>query len=108
MSAMYALVEIKGRQYKVEKDSLIKVALLGSGDGEEVEFSDVVMVRTDSAVNVGTPYVSGVTVKATVEGHGKNRKVIVYKHKRRKNYHRTQGHREQYTLVRVKEIAGVA
>ncbi len=105
---MYALVEIKGKQYKVEQDTVVKVDFLSSEEGSELEFSDVVLVRTDSAVSVGTPYVKGVSVKAIVEGHGKDAKVIVYKHKRRKNYHRTQGHRAAYSLVRVKEIAGVA
>ncbi len=104
---MYALVEIKGRQYRVEKDSVIKVDLLSSPEGEDVEFPEVVLLRTDSDITVGAPYVKGVSVKGTVEGHGKDAKVIVYKHKRRKNYHRTQGHRAAYSLVRVKEIAGV-
>lgn len=105
---MYALVEIKGKQYKVEKDSVIKVDHVGSDAGTEIEFSNVLMVRTDADVTVGKPFVEGVTVKAVVEEHGRDRKVIVYKNKRRKNYRRTLGHRQHYTTVRVQEIAGVA
>lgn len=105
---MYALVEIKGRQYKVAQDSVIKVDLLGSEEGADVEFSKVLMVRTEKDITLGKPYVEGVAVKATVESNGRDPKIIVYKNKRRKNYRRTKGHRQHYSLVRVKEIAGVA
>lgn len=105
---MYALVEIKGKQYKVAPDSVIKVDHLGSEEGADVEFPEVLLLRTDADTTVGTPYVTGVSVKAVVEAHGRDSKVIVFKNKRRKNYRRTKGHRQQYSLVRVKEITGVA
>lgn len=105
---MYALVEIKGRQYKVTQDSVIKVEHVDSETGTELEFPQVLLVRTDKNLTVGKPYVDGVTVKATVEDHGRDPKVVVFKNKRRKNYRKTHGHRQHYSLVRVREIAGIA
>lgn len=105
---MYALVEIKGKQYRVEQDSLVKVDRLESDPGASVEFRDVVLVRSGSDVRVGTPFVDGVAVKAQVEEHGRDRKVVVFKHKRRKNYRRTRGHRQHFTTIRVTGFDGVA
>lgn len=105
---MYAFVEINGRQYKVAQDSVVKVEHLPSDEGTEVEFPNVLLVRTEKDTTVGKPFVPGVSAKATVEEHGRDPKVVVFKNKRRKNYRRTRGHRQHYTLVRVREIAGVA
>ena len=105
---MYALVEIKGKQYKVEQDSVIKVDHLDSDEGAELEFPHVLLLRTEKDTTVGTPFVKGVSVKAVVEDHVRDAKVVVFKNKRRKNYRRTRGHRQHFSLVRVKEIAGVA
>jgi large subunit ribosomal protein L21 len=105
---MYAFVEINGKQYKVEQDSVLKVEHFHSDEGAEVEFPHVLLVRTEKETTLGKPYVPGVSVKATVEEHGRNPKVVVFKNKRRKNYRRTRGHRQHFTLVRVREIAGVA
>ena len=104
---MYALVEIKGKQYMVEQDAVIRVDHLDSEQGSTVEFPTVVLLRDDKTTTVGTPYVDGAVVKAEVEDHIRDRKVRVFKHKRRKNYRRTRGHRQQYSTIRVKEIAGV-
>lgn len=104
---MYAMVEIKGRQYKVENDSVLTVDRIDSEEGSQVEFDQVILVRTEKKVQIGQPYVSGVSVKAEVESHDRGKKVIVYKHKRRKNYHRTRGHRQAYSTIRIKEIVGV-
>ena len=103
---MYALVEIKGKQYKAEKGSLLKIDKLAQVKGESIDFDSVLLVKNEGEVKVGTPYVEGAAVKATVEDHGKDKKVVVYKFKRRKNYRRKQGHRQQYTLVRVEDITG--
>jgi large subunit ribosomal protein L21 len=103
---MYAVVEIKGKQYKAQEGDLLKVDSVGGADGDVMEFDSVLMLRKDDdKVSFGTPYVKGATVKAVVEKHGRDRKVIVYKYKRRKGYRRRNGHRQQYSLVRVKEIA---
>ncbi len=103
---MYALVEIKGKQYKAEKGSVLKVDKIDSEKGEALEFDKVLMLSNDSDVKIGTPYVEGIKVKGSVEDQIKDKKVIVFKYKRRKNYRRTRGHRQQYTLVKVNDIVG--
>ncbi len=103
---MYALVEIKGRQFKAQKGAVLKIERIDQLEGESVDFEQVLLVRDDESVKVGTPYVAGASVKTTVENHGKDKKVVVNKFKRRKGYRKKQGHRQQYTLVRVDEIIG--
>jgi len=103
---MYAMVEISGKQYKAEEGHLLKVDRLSAEEGTELTLDSVVMVRSEKNVQLGTPYVAGATVTATVESHGKGEKIIVRKFKRRKNYHRTFGHRSQFSMVRVKGIQG--
>ncbi|MCK5007454.1 MAG: 50S ribosomal protein L21 [Spirochaetia bacterium] len=103
---MYALVEIKGKQYKAAEGSLLKVDKFDTETGKQVEFDSVLLVSDEKKVQVGQPYVKGVKVKAVVEEHGKDKKILVFKYKKRKNYRRTQGHRQQFTLLRVQEISG--
>ena len=103
---MYALVEIKGKQYKVEQGSLIKVDLLGEEAGNKVEFDTVLMLSGDKGPKIGQPYVKGAKVTATVGETVKGTKVMVLKFKKRKGYHRTQGHRQKYSLIKVNEIIG--
>ncbi len=104
---MYALVEIKGKQYKAETGSTLKVDKFDKGAGETVEFASVMLVQDDKGTRVGQPYLQGVTVKAVVEGHKRDPKIRVFKYKKRKNYRRTRGHRQHYTLIKVQEIAGL-
>ena len=103
---MYALVEIKGKQYKATEGSLLKVDRFDSDPGRQVEFDSVLMVSDDKKVKVGQPYVKGAKVVAVVEEHGRDRKILVFKYKRRKNYRRTRGHRQHFSLLRIKEITG--
>jgi len=103
---MYAVVDIKGKQYKAEKGGLLRVDRIEKPDGEELEFDRVLLVSDGENVKVGTPYVSGVTVKTKLEGQMRDDKVVVFKYKRRKGYRKTQGHRQYYSLVRVEEISG--
>jgi large subunit ribosomal protein L21 len=103
---MYALVEIKGKQYKAEPGTLLKVDLVDKQPGEAMEFDSVLMVSGDTDQKIGQPYVKGVTVKAVVEEHGRDKKILVFKYKKRKNYRRTRGHRQHFSLLRVQEIAG--
>lgn len=103
---MYALVEIKGKQYKAAEGSLLKVDKFDTETGKQVEFDSVLLVSDEKKVQVGQPYVKGVKVKAVVEEHGKDKKILVFKYKKRKNYRRTQGHRQQFTLLRIQEISG--
>lgn len=103
---MYALVEIKGKQYKAEKDRIIRVDRFSNEPGEKVEFDSVLLTAEGDTVKIGKPYLPNTKVKATVEGHEKGNKIRVYKFKRRKGYRRTQGHRQQYTLLRINDITG--
>lgn len=103
---MYAMVEITGNQYKAEKGARLTVNRMPSEKGDVVEFDRVLMVRSDADVTIGEPYVKGASVKAVVEDHVRGDKVLVHKYKRRKRYKRTRGHRQDYTVLRVEEIAG--
>ena len=104
---MYALVEIKGKQYKAAEGSVLKVDRFDIDPGKQVEFDSVLLVSDEKKVKLGQPYVKGVKVKAVVEEHGKDKKILVFKYKRRKNYRRTRGHRQQFSMLRVQEITGV-
>lgn len=103
---MYALVEYKGKQYKAEKDALIQVDNIDAEKGTVIEIDTVLLVSNEGSVSVGAPYVKGAKVKAVVEDSIRDKKVIVYKYKSKKDYHRTIGHRQQYTTIRVQEIVG--
>jgi large subunit ribosomal protein L21 len=103
---MYALVEIQGKQYKAQEGDVLKTERVPGNEGDVVEFDSVMMLQNDGQVTFGQPYVSGAKVKAVLENEGKNKKLVVYKYKRRKRYERKQGHRQPYSLLRVKEIVG--
>ncbi len=103
---MYALVEYKGKQYKAEKDALIQVDNIDAEKGTVIEIDTVLLVSNEGSVSVGAPYVKGAKVKAVVEESIRDKKFIVYKYKSKKDYHRTIGHRQQYTTIRVQEIVG--
>ena len=102
---MYALVEIKGKQYKAEKGSLLRVDKIEGEKGDKLEFDSVLMLSGDD-VKVGAPYVDGAKITATLEDQVKGKKVKIFKYKRRKNYSLRKGHRQQYTTVRVEDIIG--
>ncbi len=101
---MYAIVESCGRQYKVSEGDTIFFEKLDAKEGEKITFDNVVLVSDDKDVKIGTPYVKGAKVEGTVISHGKGKKIIVYKYKAKKNYRRTQGHRQPYTKVEIKSI----
>ncbi|MFP4382992.1 MAG: 50S ribosomal protein L21 [Spirochaetia bacterium] len=103
---MYAMVEIKGKQYKASEGSLLKVDKFNADTGDVVELDSVLMISSDSDVKIGEPFVKGAKIKAVIEGHGKEKKLVVLKFKRRKNYRKKKGHRQGYSLLRIKEIAG--
>jgi large subunit ribosomal protein L21 len=104
---MYALVEILGKQYKVEQGSVLKVDHVQKDKGSPVEFPSVLMISDGEKTRIGNPYLAGVTVKAVIEDHGKGRKVAIGKFKKKKNYRRHAGHREQYSLIKVEGIQGL-
>ena len=103
---MYALIEFQGKQYKAEDGALLKVDRVDAEQGADLDLDHVVLVSSDDGVKVGTPYVKGAKVTATVEGHEKGPKLLVRTYKRRKNFRRSYGHRSHYSLLRVKEIQG--
>ena len=103
---MYALFEYKGKQYKAEKDALIQVDKIDAEDGAKITIDSVLLVSDGDAVKVGTPYVNGAKVEVKVENSFRDKKVLVYKYKAKKDYHRLIGHRQEYTNIRVKNIQG--
>lgn len=103
---MYALVEIGGKQYKAEKGALLKVEKLDANEGDKLKLDSVLLLNKKGAVAVGTPFVEGAVVTATVEGSGRDDKITVFKYKRRKRYKRKQGHRQHYSLLRVRDVKG--
>jgi large subunit ribosomal protein L21 len=106
---MYALIEFKGKQYKAEKGALLKVDRIDADPGSALDIDSVLLVgggEGESPVTVGTPYVGGVKVSARVESHEKAKKIIVFKYKPKKDYRRKQGHRQQYSIIRIEDIIG--
>ena len=101
---MYAIVEIAGQQFKVEKDQQIFVHRLDSKEGAKVEFDNVLLIDNKGKVNVGAPAISGAKVTAKVLGHMKGDKVIVFKKKRRKGYRVKNGHRQSFTQIEIQSI----
>ena len=101
---MYAVVKIKGHQYRVQPDGLLQVELIDSEVGQTVTFDEVLMVSDGDDVKVGAPHVDGATVDAEIIEHGRSRKIVVFKKKRRKNYRRKNGHRQGYTQLKITGI----
>ena len=101
---MYAVVKIKNQQYRVEADRLVDVPLLEDEVGATVTFGEVLLVSDGGEIQVGEPTVAGANVEAEVVEHGRSRKIIVFKKKRRKNYRRKNGHRQAFTRIRIKGI----
>lgn len=106
---MYAIIEDHGRQYTVREGDVIRIDLKDMNEKEQITFDRVLMLRGDGdspeETQVGTPTVAGASVTATVLGMFKDKKIVVRKFKRRKNYRRKQGHRQRYTQVRIDTIA---
>ena len=104
---MYALIEFKGRQYKAEEGALLKVDKIDAEPGSKLDINSVLLVsKGETDIAVGTPYVAGAKVSAVVESHAKDKKIIVFKYKSKKDYRRKQGHRQQYSVIRIENIAG--
>lgn len=101
---MYAIVEIAGQQFKVEKDRYIYTHRLEANEGDLLTFDKVLLTDDNGTVSVGKPTVSGAKVTAKVLGHAKGDKVIVFKKKRRKGYAKKNGHRQHFTKVLIEDI----
>jgi len=102
---MYALVRTGGKQYRVAKDDTILVERIAADEGAEVILDDVVMLGDGDEVIIGTPRVEGAAVSATVVSQTRGPKIIIFRRKRRKNHRRTQGHRQDLTLLKINAIA---
>lgn len=105
---MYAIIESCGKQYKVAQGDVVFFEKLDAEEGKKVTFDKVILVSEEGKVQVGTPYVKGVKVEGKVVSHGKGKKIIVFKMKAKKNYRRTQGHRQPYTKVEITKIKTAA
>ncbi len=103
---MYAVVDIAGQQFKVEKDRKIFVHRLSAEEGQTVEFEKVLLVDNSGDVKIGAPVLEGAKVTAKVLSHVKGDKVIVFKKKRRKGYKKKNGHRQYFTQIQIEEIVG--
>jgi large subunit ribosomal protein L21 len=102
---MYAIIKSGGKQYKVSPGDLVRVEKLEGNVHDTVVLDEVLAVNKEK-IRVGRPYVTGVTVTGEISERGKEKKIIVFKSKRRKGYRKKQGHRQAYTALRIKEIKG--
>lgn len=104
---MYAIVDIKGFQFRAEKNAVLRVPLLNTAEpGQTLEFDHVLMIRNDEVIAVGHPVVEGAKVIAEVIEHGKGKKIQIFHKKRRKGYAVKKGYREQFTQIKVTDIIG--
>ena len=102
---MYAVIQTGGKQYRVNQGDIIKVEKLAADVGSKVDFDQVLLVGEGTDVKVGAPIVDGAKVSGTVVEQDRHRKIVVFKMKRRKGYRRKQGHRQDYTGVRIETIS---
>lgn len=103
---MYAVIETGGKQYRVQQGDVVYVEKLDVEAGSNINFDKVLLVSNEGDLKAGKPYVDGAKVEATVLEQGKNKKIIVYKMKPKKNYRKKQGHRQPYTKVKIENIVG--
>ena len=102
---MFAIVTIAGQQFKVEEGQELFVHQLKAEEGDNITFEEVHLIDQNGAVNIGKPVIKGASVNATILGHQKGDKVIVFKKKRRKGYRRKNGHRQRFTKIKIDSIA---
>lgn len=101
---MYAVLETGGKQYRVASGDTLEIERVEAEPGQTFTFDRVLLVNKDGAVSIGAPVVAGATVTADVVEHIRGEKKVAFKFRRRKGYHRTVGHRQELTVVKVKEI----
>ena len=101
---MYAVIMSGGKQYRVSEGDVIKIEKLEVEPGAPIEFKDVLLVKTDANTFIGQPIVQGASVTGTLESQGKDDKVLVFKYKKKKQYRRTRGHRQQHSEVHIDKI----
>jgi len=102
--AMHAVIRSGGKQYRVAPGETVRLEKLAGEVGSKVELGDVLLVENDGNVQVGTPVLTNAKIEATVLEHDRAKKILVFKKKRKKQYRRTSGHRQDYTAVRIDKI----
>ncbi|MEZ5543386.1 MAG: 50S ribosomal protein L21 [Pseudomonadota bacterium] len=103
---MYAVIKTGGKQYRVAQGETLRIETLAGNTGDAVEFDQVLMIGEGADVKIGTPYVSGGKVTATIKSHGRGKKVEIIKFRRRKHHMKRMGHRQNYTEVEITGITG--
>jgi large subunit ribosomal protein L21 len=103
---MYAVIKTGGKQYRVAPGESLKVESLTADVGAAISFEEVLLVANGDSIKVGAPRVAGAVVKAEVTAHGRGDKIRIIKHRRRKHYHKEQGHRQNFTAIKITEIVG--
>lgn len=101
---MYAIIETGGKQYRVKEGDILKIEKLDISEGETVEFDKVLALSKEDSFSVGRPFLENAKVMGKVVEHGKEKKIIVYKYKAKKNYRKKQGHRQPFTKVKIEGI----
>jgi large subunit ribosomal protein L21 len=101
---MYAIIETGGKQYKVQEGDVVFVEKLTADEGMNVTFDKVLAISREDALELGAPVIGGANVSAKVLGHGKDKKIMIFKYKAKKNYRKRQGHRQPYTKVQIEKI----
>jgi large subunit ribosomal protein L21 len=101
---VYAVIMSGGKQYRVSEGDIVRVEKLKAELGASVEFSDVLLVKTEDKTYIGQPLVPGASVLGVLESQDKDEKVLVFKYKKKKQYRRTRGHRQQQSAVRIEKI----
>jgi large subunit ribosomal protein L21 len=102
---MYAVIQTGGNQYRIRAGDTIDVERLEAEEGDTLELGDVLLVGDDDNVHIGTPFVDGAVVKATVVGERKSKKILVFKYKRKIRYRVKTGHRQRYTRLQIESIS---
>ena len=102
---MYAIIKTGGKQYRVSEGDVISVEKLNVASGEKIVFDEILIVENDGELQIGAPVVSGATVEGTVVQQGKEKKIVVFKYKPKKDYRKKQGHRQPFTRVKIEKIS---